>query len=62
MKIKLIGDLDFELTRFGIKAGDTPDAVTSEGSKSGQLYFTIHIPGSSQECVVWPENYEVIPQ
>ena len=60
MKIKLIGDLDFELIGLGIKAGDIVNAVSSEGSKSGQLYFNTHIPGSTQNCVVWPENYEVL--
>jgi len=60
MKIKLIGDLGYELTTFGIKSGDIVDAVSSEGSKCGQMYFNMHIQGSTQQCVVWPENYELI--
>lgn len=60
MKIKLIGDLDSELISVGLKEGDIVNAETSPGSKSGQMYFTKYRSDVHQECVVWPENYEIV--
>lgn len=60
MKIKLIGDLDFDLTRIGLKDGSIVDAFPSTGSKSGQLYFKVYRSDVDQDCVVWPENYEIV--
>ena len=66
MKIKLIGELHPELEALGLKTGDIilnalpgpkNEDITTD---TGQLYFTLHGFAVPQECVVWPENYEVI--
>ncbi|MDL2262968.1 hypothetical protein LJC11_05665 [Bacteroidales bacterium OttesenSCG-928-I21] len=56
--IKLIGELDFELTRLGLKAGDIiQNASYSKGNKSMNfdVFYVI-----TNHCVVWQDNYEVI--
>lgn len=59
-KIKLVGELDFELTRnpLNLKAGDIVPAFGNPASKAGAMYFTI----GSYECVIWPKNYVIVEE
>ena len=58
-RIKLIGALGLELERAGLKPGDEIDA-THGSELTGSMYFETSCNGRKFECVVWPENYEVI--
>ena len=57
-KIRLIGELDMELTRLGLKPNDIIlNATYSSGNKA--MYFTVHYV-ITNECVVYPQNYKII--
>ena len=57
-KIRLIGELDIELTRLGLKPNNMiMNATYSSGNKA--MYFTVHYV-IRNECVVYPQNYEII--
>ncbi|MDL2308896.1 hypothetical protein LJC53_04865 [Bacteroidales bacterium OttesenSCG-928-C03] len=59
-KIRLIGNLDIELTKIGLKAGDTiGDAFFSPTNKA--MYFNVHHV-IFNECVVYPKNYEILKE
>lgn len=60
MKIKLKGELGYELTMLGLKAGDVVNAY-SYGNKHGALTFTISHRRYSYDCIVWPENFDILP-
>ena len=60
MLIKLKGDLDQELTAIGLKAGDEITAYPDNVGKAGAMYFIKMYRGFTHDCVVWPENYEII--
>lgn len=56
--IKLKGTLDLELTRLGLKSGDIiRNAIFSKSNKA--MYFNVFYV-INNECVVYPENYEII--
>ena len=57
-KIRLIGELDIELTRLGLKPNDVIlNATYFSGNKA--MYFTVHYV-ITNECVVYSQNYEII--
>jgi hypothetical protein len=56
--IKLIGELDFDLTKIGLRAGDIIRNATYSKS-NGAMNFDYHYV-INNECVVYPENYEII--
>lgn len=58
-KIILRGELDFDLTRLGLRPEMEVCAEADLVGKTGAMYFTVHRSGFSIECVVWPENYRV---
>lgn len=58
-RIKLIGELGLELERAGLKPGDEIDS-TKGSELTGSMYFETYVNGRKFECVVWPENYELI--
>lgn len=58
--IKLKGELDYELTRLGLKAGDEIPDHTVPGKVNGAIYFDVRFRGYQYPCVVWPDNYDVI--
>jgi hypothetical protein len=60
MKIELKGELISELTSLGIKSGDVVEATPDRMGKTGAMYFEKHYYGSRYDCVVWPDNYDVI--
>jgi hypothetical protein len=60
MKIRLKGELDWELTRIGLKVDEEVEATPDRVGKTGAMYFDIYYRGWKYECVVWPENYELI--
>lgn len=57
--IKLKGELDWEITRFGVKAGDVIEEHTKPDT-SGAVFFDIQYNGMTQTCVVWTDNYDII--
>lgn len=60
MKIQLKGDLDIELTGLGCKPGDIIDATPDPISKVGAMYFERYKSGVRCNCVVWPQNYDLV--
>jgi len=60
MKIRLKGNLDWELTRIGLAEGDEIDNIPDKVGKTGAVYFDKYYRSYKYECVVWPENYDVI--
>lgn len=58
--IKLKGEIDWEITRFGLKEGDIIKDHTAPGKINANVFFDIHYNGTTQTCVVWPDNYEII--
>ena len=62
MKIKILNPC-MELQRAGIKPGDEVEANPGQGSdKNGSLYFEVKNGNRKFECVVWPDNYEIIKE
>ena len=62
MKIKIINPC-MELQRAGIKPGGEVDAIPGQGSdKTGSLFFEVKNGTRKFECVVWPDNYEVVDE
>jgi|GEM_PF-6925696 len=57
--IKLKGEIDYEITRFGVKSGDVIEHHTSPKA-SGAIFFDVSYYGSTQTCVVWADNYDII--
>jgi hypothetical protein len=56
--IKIKGKLDLDLTKIGLKAGDIIRNATYSES-NGAINFDFHYV-INNECVVYPENYEII--
>ncbi len=61
-KIKLKGNLDFDLKKIGLKSGDEVFATPVFNSKVGAMYFQSVYNGFSCNCVVWPENYDILSE
>lgn len=57
--IKLKGALDWDLTRLGLEAGDVIKNH-SVPDQRGAVYFDTYYNGFTQNCVVWPDNYEIV--
>ena len=51
--IVLKGDLDIDLQRLGLKAGDVINTHSDPMPTTGSVQFTV----GSTHCVLWPENY-----
>lgn len=50
-----------ELQRAGLKPGDEVEANPGQGTdKNGSLYFDYKNGNRKFECVVWPDNYELV--
>ncbi len=62
MTIKLKGDLDSELRALGIREGDEVKAERCPVSTVGAVNFVVYRFGSKYNCVVWPENYDVLTE
>ena len=59
MKIKLKDSINSELIAVGLRPGD--EISSNDVNKTtGAVQFTRWQNGSSYNCVVWPEDYEVI--
>lgn len=57
--IRLKGQLDLDLTKLGLRAGDEIKFNTPPAS-NGAIYFEVRYNGTTQNCVVWSDNYELI--
>ncbi len=53
MKIRLIGELDYDLLKLGLYAGKVIDATPDKASTVGGLHFNYN----GYCCSIWPENY-----
>ena len=61
MKIKLKDSIISELTAVGLRPG--MEIESNDVSKiTGAVQFTKWHNGSSYDCVVWPEDYEVVTE
>lgn len=58
--IRLKGELHPELKVLGLKEGDTVEAFTRNTETSGAMYFNRDYNGSTQQCVVYPDNYRIL--
>lgn len=61
MKIKLKDSIISELKSIGIRPGDIIES-NDVNKTTGAVQFTKWHNASSYECVVWPEDYEVIEE
>ena len=61
MKIKLKDSIISELTCLGLRPGMV---ISSDdvNKTTGAVHFTHYHRSSSYECVVWPEDYEIITE
>jgi hypothetical protein len=59
MIIRLKESIIPELQVIGCKPGDEIK-VTSMSEKTGAVYFTKYRNDVNQDCVVWPEDYEIV--
>lgn len=57
-KIKLIGELNKELTMLGCKPGDKVMATMQLSNLS--MWFHTTYNGHTMQCVVYPDNYEIL--
>lgn len=61
MIIKLKGTLDPELRAIGLNSDDLVKSATMDPiSHVGAVHFSRQFNGHHYDCVVWPENYEII--
>lgn len=59
--IKLKGEIDWEITRFGVKPGDVIK-IHTKPDVSGAIFFDVNYYSSTQTCVVWGDNYDIIDE
>lgn len=59
-KLMLKGDIDHELICLGFKQGDTITAFIDRFNRKGAMNFVASLNGSTYNCVVWPENYDIV--
>ena len=59
MKIRLKESIISELTAIGLRPGMVIES-NSVNKTTGAVYFTRWYNGSSYDCVVWPEDYEIV--
>ncbi len=59
MKIKLKDSINSELTSLRLKAGMVISS-NDVNLTTGAVQFDITFNGSTYNCVVWPEDYEII--
>jgi len=57
-KIKITGELNPELRNLGISSGDVVQAHFQNTNQA--MYFQTVYYGNIQQCVVYPDNYEIV--
>lgn len=60
MKIQLKGELDLDLRVIGLKPGQIIEDAGPSLGFTNPVYFDHRHNGHKYNCVVWPENYEII--
>jgi hypothetical protein len=61
MKIKLKESINSELIAVGLRPGD--EISSNDVNKiTGAVHFTYYRNSSSYDCVVWPEDYEIVEE
>ena len=61
MKIKLKDSINSELTAVGLRPGMEIES-NDVNKTTGAVQFTKWYNGSSYDCVVWPEDYEIVEE
>ena len=61
MKIKLKDSIISELTAVGLRPGMEIES-NDVNKTTGAVQFTRWHNGSSYDCVVWPEDYEIVTE
>ena len=61
MKIKLKDSIISELTAVGLRPGMEIES-NDVNKTTGAVQFTTWYHGSSYDCVVWPEDYEIVTE
>ncbi len=61
MKIKLKDSINSELTAVGLRPGMEIESY-DVNKATGAVQFTKWHNGSSYDCVVWPEDYEIVTE
>ena len=61
MKIKLKESIISELTAVGLRPGMEIES-NDVNKTTGAVQFTVWYHGSSYDCVVWPEDYEIVTE
>jgi hypothetical protein len=61
MKVKLKDSINSELLAVGLRPG-TEISSNDLNKTTGALQFTTWHHGSSYDCVVWPEDYEIVEE
>jgi hypothetical protein len=61
MKIKLKDSINSELTSVGLRPGMEIES-NDVNKTTGAVQFTKYHNGSSYDCVVWPEDYEIVKE
>lgn len=59
MTIKLKAYLDYDLLKIGLRPGDIIRNARMDNEATGAVYFDHHYV-IINNCVVWPDNYEII--
>jgi len=60
MLIKLKDSIDWELLALGCKPGDEVEATIDPLSTTGGLHFEKRCYGTTYNCSIWPQDYEIV--
>jgi hypothetical protein len=61
MKVRLKDSIISELTCLGLRPGMVVSS-TQVNKTTGAVHFTHYRNSSSYDCVVWPEDYEIVEE
>jgi len=60
MLIKLKDTIDWELLALGCKPGDEVEGTPDKQSIVGGVHFEKRCKGSTYNCSIWPQDYEIV--
>lgn len=62
LTIRLKGNLDFDLRKLGLKEGNIIRDCQISSQTTQSINFSVIYNGFECNCVVYPENYEIIKE
>ncbi len=62
MKVKLKDSINSELTSIGLRPGMEVRSNQGINKTTGAVHFTHYCNSYPYDCVVWPEDYEVVEE